>query len=189
MTDAASAGFVSFDAYLAEEQEAESRHEWVGGAVFVMAGGTERHDVAVNALTDVLRPGARKADCRTFGGNRLLRTDAAAYYPDLVIVCGPPGHALYETDATLIAEVRSESTAGRDRREKAIVYATLPSLQRYLLLDPDRRHVEVGVRNGRFLSWTSYGPGDVIDTAYGVIVIDELYDAIDAEAFTPPARG
>jgi Uma2 family endonuclease len=188
MTDAGSAGFVSFDTYLADEQEAEGRHEWVGGAVFVMAGGTERHDVAVNALTDVLRPGARKSGYRTFGGNRLVRTDAAAYYPDLV-VCGSLGHPLYETDASLIAEVRSESTAGRDRREKAIVYATLPSLRQYLLVDPDRRNVEGGVRHGRFLSWASYGPGDVIDTTFGVIVVDELYDAIDAEALTPPPHG
>jgi hypothetical protein len=79
-----------------------------------------------------------------------------------------------------------QDAAGRDRREKALVYATLPRLAQYLLVDPDRRHVEVGTRNGRFLSWESHGPGDVVDTAYGVVVIDDLYDAIDAEAFTPP---
>jgi Uma2 family endonuclease len=187
MTEAASHGFVSFEDYLAAEQDSEVRHEWVGGAVFVMAGGSERHDIATIALLETLHPGARKAGCRTFASNRLIKTEAVSYYPDLLIVCGQPGHRLFETDASLVAEVRSESTAGRDRREKALVYATLPSLQHYLLVDPDRRHIEVGERVGRFLRWETYGPGDAIGTAYGVVVVDDLYDVIDAEAFTPPA--
>jgi hypothetical protein len=29
----------------------------------------------------------------------------------------------------------------------------------------------------------------VIDTGFGVLVVDELYDAIDAEALTPPPHG
>jgi Uma2 family endonuclease len=188
MTEAASLGFVTFEDYLAAEQNSEWRHEWVAGAVFVMAGGSERHDIAAIVLLDTLRPDARRSGCRTFAGNRLLKVDAASYYPDLMIVCGDHlGHRLYETDAALIVEVRSESTAGRDRREKALVYSSLPSLQHYLLVDPDRRHIEVGERAGRFLSWETYGPGDAISTGYGVLVVDDLYDAIDDEALTPPS--
>src|SRR5205823_5956711 len=79
---------VSFEGFLAGERAGGSRHEWVGGFTYAMVGGTERHDTMIEALRDVLGPGARLAGCRRFTGNRLVRTASAAYYPDLLIVCG-----------------------------------------------------------------------------------------------------
>ncbi|MFN0088894.1 MAG: Uma2 family endonuclease [Acidimicrobiales bacterium] len=45
------------------------------------------------------------------------------YYPDVLLVCGPAAHRLYETDADVIVEVLSDSTEGVDRRETAEAYA------------------------------------------------------------------
>lgn len=41
---------VSFESFLAGERQARRRHELVGGPVYVMAGGTERHDPAAGLL-------------------------------------------------------------------------------------------------------------------------------------------
>ena len=52
-----------------------------------MAGGPERHDLAVGLLYEFLAPGARLAGCRPFTSNRLVRTRAGnAYYPDVMVI-------------------------------------------------------------------------------------------------------
>lgn len=152
-----------------------------------MAGGTERHDVMVNALVDRLRPGARADGCRTFTGNRLLRTSGdSSYYPDFMITCAPAAHPRYETDASLIVEVLSPSTQDRDRREKAVAYVRLPSLGMLLLVDPTSPRIEVArsIEDRIAAGWDACGPGDVLSTPWGDIDLDALYRDVDAEAST-----
>jgi len=172
--------YVTFEEFLAGEVAGGVRHEWVAGEVYAMAGGTERHDTAVEALRDVLGPGARARGCRRFTGNRLIRIGEVSYYPDFFIVCGKAADRLFETDASLLVEVRSPGTAGRDRREKAVAYARLRSAEMYLLVDSVYRQIDVGVRVGDGWQWSTLGPGDALFTPYGNIVIDDLYDEIDA---------
>lgn len=116
--------------------------------------------------------------------NRLVRVGPSGYYPDVLVVCGPAEHRLYEADATLVVEVLSPSTQDTDRREKAIGYATLPSLRTYVLADPDRRRLEVAsVRDGQ-LTWRAFGASDVVPTDDGVLDVDRVYDQVDASATT-----
>jgi Putative restriction endonuclease len=65
---------ISFDLFVEEEQSSERRHELVGGRVYAMAGGSERHDRAAGLLYELLAPGPRSAGCRPFTSNRLVRT-------------------------------------------------------------------------------------------------------------------
>jgi Uma2 family endonuclease len=177
---------VSFEEYLAIE-EAGVRHELVGGRVYDMSGGTERHDLMVGALLARFRLGAITAGCRPFDGNRALRTPSgSAYYPDVMVVCGRAADVRYEDDATVVVEVLSPSTRATDRREKLEAYRRLPSLRHYLLVDPVIRHVEVfspDPRSGEPV-WRTYGPGQSLDTPYGTLVVDEVYDEVDSMATT-----
>ena len=105
-----------------------------------MAGGPERHDLAVGLLYEFLAPGARLAGCRPFTSNRLVRTRAGnAYYPDVMVICGPTAHRLYEADPAVLIEVFSPSTADQDRREKAVAYAESTSVALLALVDPNPR--------------------------------------------------
>jgi len=166
--------------FLALEQRSEVRHEYVGGRIYQMSGGTERHELAVAALVRKLHPGARSAGCRTFA-NRQLRVSAGDhYYPDVMVACGKAANQLYEERPTLLIEVLSPTTASEDRKGKLRAYSTCESLDRYILVDPVFRRVET-YANG---TWRSYGPGDVVETGYGVLVVDEFYDELDAEATT-----
>ena len=175
---------VSFGEYLLNEQEAPRRHEFVGGRVYAMAGGSERHELAAMLVSDALRPGARAAGCRSFVANRMLRAAGSAYYPDFLIVCGPAEHRLYEADASLIVEILSASTQDHDRREKAMAFSSLTTLRHYLLVDPERTSVEVAQLTDGQWEWQKYGPGRVVVTTYGVLDLDQLYAALDAEATT-----
>lgn len=100
---------------------------------------------------------ARTAGCRPFLGNRLARAGESAYHPDVLVVCGPARGRLDEADA---------------------------SLGLYLLVDPLQRRLEVAqVRAGR-ATWQVFGSGGVVPTRYGTLVVDDLYDALDASATT-----
>jgi Uma2 family endonuclease len=175
---------VSFDSFLAMEQRASRRHELVGGRVYAMAGGSERHDLAAGLLYEALAPKARARGCRPFTSNRLVRLGDAAYYPDVFVVCGPAADQFYERDLTVVVEVLSPSTSDTDRREKAVAYAGAESFQRYLLVDPTLRRIECAEPSADGLRWLAYGPGSVVPTPIGSINLDELYDALDAAAST-----
>ncbi|MGH9164623.1 MAG: Uma2 family endonuclease [Acidimicrobiales bacterium] len=178
---------LSFDDFCESEGESDRRHELVGGRVYAMAGGTERHDLAAGLFYEALAAGARRAGCRPFTANRLVRTPTGAgYYPDVMVVCGPAAHRLYEQEPVLVAEVLSPSTADTDRREKATAFTSSPTLGQYILIDPDRRRIEVAVVEAGALAWQAYGPGDVVNTAFAAVDIDAFYDSLEASATTAP---
>jgi Uma2 family endonuclease len=178
--------YTTFEQYLDDETASERRHELVGGRVYALAGGSERHDLVAGLLYETLAPGARARRCRPFMSNRLVQTQCGnAYYPDVMVACSPAPHRLYETDPALIIEVLSPSTQDRDRREKAFAYAESHALEMLLLVDPDARRIEVArTAGGRIRDWRAYGPGDVIATPYGDIDVDACYDVIDRDATT-----
>ena len=175
---------IGLDAFLQAEAASEFRHELVGGRVYGLAGGSERHELASGLLFEAMAPGVRSAGCRPFIANRMLRTPSGnVYYPDIMVACGTAAHRLYETDATLIVAVLSPSTTDVDRREKAVAYAEAPSLQQLILVDPDVRRIEVArPEGGAIRTWEAFGPGSVVRTPYGDIDVDALYEAIDTAA-------
>src|SRR3954451_19595984 len=166
--------------YLALEQRSEVRHEYVGGRLYQMSGGTERHELAIAALVRRLYPGARAAGCRTFANRQLRVPSGDHYYPDVMVACGTAANQIYEESPTLNVEVLSPTTAAEDRKGKLRAYATCEALDRYLLVDPVFRRVECYSHG----SWQSFGPGDVVETGYGPISIEEFYDVLEAEATT-----
>ena len=175
---------VTFEDFLALEQRSDRRHELVGGRVYVMAGGSERHDLLTGLVYEALAPGARASGCRPFSSNRLVRLGHAAYYPDVLVVCGPAGHRLHEVDLAVAVEVRSPSTADTDRREKAAAYALAPGLRHYLLIDPEQRRIEIATPEAGELRWQAHGPASLIVTDFGTIDVDRLYDDLDRVATT-----
>lgn len=178
---------VTFEEFCDLEGHGDRRHELVGGRVYAMAGGTERHDLAAGLLYQALAPGARKAGCRPFTANRLVRTrTGAGYYPDVMVVCGPAAHRLYEDEPALVVEVLSPSTADTDRREKMLAFTMSSVLRQYILVDPDHRRIEVAISGPDGLEWQAYGPDDVVNTPYAALDVNAFYDALDESATILP---
>lgn len=175
---------VGFEDYLAAEQTAARPREWVAGRVFAMTGGTERRDLMAGLVYQALLAAPGSAGCRVFIHNRMVRLGEAAYYPDVLVVCpgGPAPDRLYERDLCLVAEVSSASTVAVDRREKALVYAAAPAFTAYLLVDPDRRRVEVAERGPGGLRWRTLGAGGRVP--HLEVDLDDIYDRLDALAVT-----
>lgn len=133
--------------YLAWEANQPVKHEYLAGEVFAMAGGSDAHVTVSLNLASALRSHLRGTPCRTYIADMKLRVAAADayFYPDVFVTCSAADaqQPQEKAEPVLVAEVLSPSTEAFDRGGKFAAYRSLPSLQEYLLIDPDRRSVEV----------------------------------------------
>ncbi|MEM9480999.1 MAG: Uma2 family endonuclease [Verrucomicrobiota bacterium] len=134
--------------YLAREERAETKSEYLNGVVYAMAGGKGRHSqIAANAL-GILHAQLRGKPCRPFNSDMKLRVrlpeQTRFYYPDAMIVCPPidPDKTYLDTPSVIL-EVLSSSTRRTDEGEKKDAYLTIPSLTHYLLAEPEAPVVTV----------------------------------------------
>ena len=148
MTNLARQFHLSIDDYLAAEEGADIRHEYIDGELYAMTGTSDRHGLIVGNLYAFLRPLLRGTPCQLFANDMKVRLRIADqdifYYPDLLLSCDPDDReTYYRRNPCLLVEVLSDSTARIDRREKFFAYQTMPSLQEYLLIEQNSRAIEI----------------------------------------------
>jgi Uma2 family endonuclease len=119
-------------------------------------------------------------DCEVFGSGGVQIDQRTVYAPDGAIVCGPklPDHAILLVNLIVVVEVLSPATAAIDHGRKLSGYFSLPSVQHYLILDPERRVV---IHHKR-------GQGDTIETRVltgGVARLDPPGFEVAVEALFP----
>lgn len=133
--------------FLDWESRQTDKHEFYQGEVFAMAGARQAHVIVAGNCFALLKAHLRGSGCRTFIADMQLEVQAvdAIFYPDVFVSCDPRDLAAERVLAhpRVIIEVLSDSTAAFDRGGKFAAYRTLPSLQEYVLIDPDRRSLEV----------------------------------------------
>jgi Uma2 family endonuclease len=141
--------------YLAWEAEQPDRNELVDGIPYAMAGAGRLHEEVALALAALLWTHLRGGSCRVYKSDRRLQVGDDFFYPDIVVTCNVEDR---QTDGaikapTAIIEVLSRPTAAYDRGEKRERYATLASLETYVVVDPESRAIERYDRTG---AWTRY---------------------------------
>jgi Uma2 family endonuclease len=172
--------------YLSFEASSNVKHEYVGGQIYPMAGGTPEHAALAAAFLGQLYAQLRSGRCRPYDAALRVRVRAADLltYPDVTVVCGPVERDLEDplsaVNPSLLVEVLSESTERYDRGAKFEHYKKLPALQQYVLVSHVGRSVEVWSR-GAGDAWTcrvAY-EGDVaeLSSIHATIDVRELYDA------------
>jgi len=173
---------ISFEEFLRLEELNTSKHEWLRGLVYMMAGGTFEHGRLVDNVLVTLRQGLQGRRCRPYSGNFLVRTPSGlGAYPDIMVFCGeiqgdPADPHRAATNPTIVVEVLSDSTEEYDRGEKFENYKTIPSLEEYVLVHQHERKIEIFSRRNDWAPRTA-GPGQSIEiSALALLVsVDELY--------------
>ena len=135
--------------YLAIESTSEIRHEFLDGEMFAMSGGSLWHNLIKDNFARAVANRLSGGTYRVVTSDQRLKVDATGLYtyPDVLVFCGPPvmedgvHHTL--TNASLVAEVLSNSTEKYDRGIKFSHYRRLDTLQEYQLIAQDRFSVEV----------------------------------------------
>lgn len=173
---------ISFEEFLRLEELNASKHEWLNGIVYLMAGGTFEHGRLVDNLLVLLRQKLQGRPCQPYSGNFLVRTPSGlGAYPDVMVFCGEiEGDAADPRRAainpTVLFEVLSESTEDYDRGEKFENYKSIPSLEEYVLVHQNERIVEAFSRRDGWLRRTA-GTGEAIEIAAlaAGLSVDDLY--------------
>lgn len=131
--------------YLAWEVLQPDKHEYVGGEVFAMAGGEDRHATVALNIAVALRNHLSSTPCRVYMADVRVQTDEAFFYPDVFVTCSlaDAQDRLRKREPSLIVEVLSPSTAAYDAGAKFAHYRGIASLQEYLLVDIERRSADL----------------------------------------------
>ena len=169
--------------FLAGEELAERKSEYVDGEVYAMAGGSARHNKISGNLYVKLHTTTRGTPCEVFMADMKIKVDAhrAFYYPDVMLTC-PQGdeHPLYRNAPCLIAEVLSPSTANIDEREKWLHYRDIPTLKYYLLIDSETRHARIRTRDADGWLEQTLDENDIValecEGVMTTICLDDLYE-------------
>ena len=133
--------------YLAAENDGAWRHEFVNGAVYAMAGASDRHNRIRSNLSALLSTHLTD-ECDVFDAEMKLliksNVDERYYYPDVFVTCEPNDKERYtRQSAVLVVEVLSPSTERIDRNEKFDAYRQLPALLEYGLLSQEAMELEL----------------------------------------------
>ena len=138
----ASQNLMSVDEFLAWAEGQEGRWELYNGVPYLMAPERAKHGKVKFAVQTALVQGIRRAglDCHMLPDGATVRvSERTAHEPDALVYCGPevPGDALEVLNPVIVVEVSSPSTRKIDAGIKLAGYFRVPSLQHYLIVNPD----------------------------------------------------
>jgi Uma2 family endonuclease len=174
---------IPFGDYLKLERLTTSKHEWLEGIMYMMAGGTFEHGRLVDNVLVLLRERLRGRKCRPYSGNFLIRTPSQlGAYPDVMVFCGkiegdPADPERAATNPTVLVEVLSDSTEEYDRGEKFENYKSITSLEDYVLVSQRERRLEIFSRKDRWAPRVAVpGESATIPSIDVVLTVDEIYE-------------
>jgi Uma2 family endonuclease len=159
-----SAGFplhhYTYQQYVWLEQESTTRHEFLGGEIFAMAGGTPEHAAMAAEVIGQLREQLSGGSCRVFTSDLGVRVAATglATYPDASVVCGPterdPEKKTNVLNPRALVEITSDGTEQYDRGEKLEHYKRIPSLRNVVVISHRESRADVWFRASETESWS-----------------------------------
>ncbi|MBE9185277.1 Uma2 family endonuclease [Microcoleus sp. LEGE 07076] len=161
--------FFTEEQYLAMEETAEYKSEYLDGEIIPMTGGSTNHNRITGNVYIALKLALPEQEYDVFIGDvRPWIQKVRLYtYPDVMVFFGEPEYRNNRTDRITnpqaIVEVLSKSTKNYDRSDKFSFYKTLPSFREYILIDQTKIKVEQysKTENKRWL----YSEYDEEDTA------------------------
>ena len=178
--------------YFALEKQTDIRHEFIDGYVYAMVGGSILHGTLISTLVRKIGNHLEGKPCQVFSEGTKVKVpnprhgDSRYFYPDVVVDCSiekADGQML--TTPVLVVEVLSTSTHKYDETTKFQIYASIPTLQEYILVEQSSVRIEIQRRR---TNWAieKYFLGDSItfESIGLTIAVEELYDRVDNEEMT-----
>lgn len=189
--------YITPEAYLALDREADIKHQYYAGEIFAMSGASEEHNLIVVNLIAELRQQLKDKPCKVYPSDMRVKVNPTGLYtyPDVIVVCGEAQFDDEQFDTllnpTILFEVLSESTSDYDRGGKFGHYRKLASLQEYVLVDQARTYVEHHTRqpDDRWLLAETDDAGDTIllESIDCQLALTEVYHKVpfDEDAAPP----
>lgn len=140
--------------YVALELESPTKHEFLDGEIYAMAGGSEEHSALAAEVLGILRNAVGDGPCRVHTSDLRIYVESAglATFPDGSVVCGlleqhAPSPKATALNPTVLLEVTSDSSEEFDTLGKVEHYRTIPSLRDYIIVSHRERRITVHARS------------------------------------------
>lgn len=178
----------TYQEYVWLEQESTTRHEFLDGEIFAMAGGTPEHAAMAAEVIRQLGDQLSGGPCRVFTsdlGVRVMATGLATY-PDASVVCGPterdPEKKTNVLNPKVLVEITSDGTEDYDRGEKLENYRRIPSLGNVVVISHREPRADVWFRASEAEPWSH------TEIASGRVELAAIQCALDVDAVWRAAR-
>lgn len=178
--------------YVALEQESSTKHEFLDGEIYAMAGGSEEHSALAAEVLRLLGNALGDRPCRVHTSDLRIFVEAVglATFPDGAVICGAlqqhePSPRATALNPTILLEVTSDSSEEYDTGPKVEYYRTIPTLREYVIVSHRTRKLIVHRRDesGRWSSETAVPGGHVgLPSLGSELRVDEVYRASSVPA-------
>ncbi len=174
----------TYSQYVAIEHDSSTKHEFVDGEIYAMAGGSEDHSALSASLIVALGAAVGDRPCRVHTSDLRVYVEAVglATFPDASIVCGPleqhaPSPKATALNPALLVEVTSDSSEATDTGFKLDAYQQIPSLREYVVVSHRERRITVHRRtaDGWITRVAITGGRVAIETVVTELDVDAIY--------------
>ncbi len=176
--------------YLALEEKAEYKSEYVNGYIFTMAGGTEAH-ITISFNATKLFADRLRGKCRAYQSDMKVWVEEVGtyFYPDVMVVCGErrfhKGKRDIVENPILLVEVLSQSTKEYDKNDKFFTYQHIESFQEYVLISQNQPAVQQYIRqtDGGWKYKATIGLNSKVyfESVDATLSLQDIYDLVEFE--------
>ena len=175
----------TYSDYVALEESSSTKHEYLAGEIYAMAGGSEEHSAlaaeVLRALGNAVGDRTRRvhtSDLRVY-----VEATGMATFPDGSMICGqleqhPPSPRATALNPTLLLEVTIDSSEEYDTTTKLESYQTIPSLRDYLIVSHRERRLTLHSRDaeGKWVARVAISGGKIaLSSLSAELFVDEIY--------------
>jgi Uma2 family endonuclease len=175
------------DEFLARFGDKTERYELLDSHPIPRCTGSGAHARIVRRVSGAFRRQLSGRPWRALSEAPLPIDRSTLLVPDVMVLFKPFDQPRCESiDPALVVEVMSPDTQARDRGEKWLKYASLASLQHYLLIATDDQRIEAFSRLDA-ARWTYRTYQDGLNTTVGLPALDiglltaEVYEGVDLD--------
>lgn len=171
--------------YVALERESPTKHEFLDGEIYAMAGGSEDHSALAAEVLRALGNAIGDRPCRVHTSDMRIYIEAVgmATFPDGAVICGPFEQHMPSPEATalnplVLIEVTSDSSEEYDTGAKLEAYRTIPSLRDFILVSHRERRITVHHRDQRdeWITRVAISDGRVfVESIAATLVVNDVY--------------
>lgn len=169
--------------YLQGELVAKTKHEFIDGDVYAMAGASEYHNLLSGNIFAELKNQLKYTPCRTFIADMKVKVANDFFYPDVMVVCQQDNDFdYYKQSPVIIVEVLSKSTRKFDKTAKRLKYQSIPTLEEYVLIEQTIGEIEV-FRRKEYWQSSYYYLGDAItfESLAITVLVEDIYYQVNNE--------
>ncbi len=129
-----------------EENDPDTRYEYIDGYVYALAGGTANHDTIKSNIQRILWNLLRGSKCRVYSSDmKVYISETRYFHPDVIVTCDPRDRGTIQAiqSPRLVVEVLSPTTELTDRTWKLKNYRAHPTIEEYVLADSQSFKIEI----------------------------------------------